>query len=150
MMAKNFHVTRSYCLSSTPVSHTHSRFGVKVCNHVFSNMAATTDITSNIELAPSTDTAEAYRRGYWSTGKDRWDHKVTPLGRHDETALTRRQAAQSSLLPNSPNLRLQPKPSTLIEKRIQQSEKRKARRNARKESPSSSSSSSSSRSSVGV
>ena len=71
-------------------------------------MAAATNLTNDIELMPSKDCAPAYRRGFWSeVGRERWDHEVRPLGLHDETSLTRRQAAQSHLIAGVPTSAIQ-------------------------------------------
>lgn len=135
LQAKKFHITRTYCLSSAPVAQGPSRLGVKVFNHVFSNMVAATNLTSDLELLPSKDSAPAYRRGFWSeTGRERWDHDVRPLGLHEETTLTRRQSDQSHLLPDGANLRFTGVPDAhcLIEKRKQWAEKQKQRAVAQK------------------
>ncbi|CAK9019088.1 unnamed protein product [Durusdinium trenchii] len=135
LQANKFHITRTYCLSSAPVAQGPSRLGVKVFNHVFSNMVAATNLTSDLELLPSKDSAPAYRRGFWSeTGRERWDHDVRPLGLHEETTLTRRQSDQSHLLPDGANLRFTGVPDAhcLIEKRKQRAEKQTQRAVAQK------------------
>ncbi|CAK9082215.1 unnamed protein product [Durusdinium trenchii] len=91
LTAKGFHITRTYCVSSAPAVHRHSRLGVKIFNHIFSNMAAANNLSSEAVLLPSKDASPEYRRGFWTEeGRRRWDHEVQPLGRTDETSLTRR------------------------------------------------------------
>ena len=130
---KHFHITRTYCLSSTPVEglNTSLNLGVRIFNHTYSNMVACVNLTPEACLEDSRDTAPVYRRGYWNeTGRSRWDHDVQPLGLHDETSLTRRQTAQSANLPQGANasFSILPQARCLIEKRKRRSDKGKQRR----------------------
>ena len=69
-------------------------------------------------IASSKDTAPEYRRGY-----------------SDESALTRRQSAQSNLLPGGTDQQFtgQPDHQCLIDTRMRRSEKQRERSKARKE-----------------
>ena len=137
LTAPGFHISRTHCMSSTPVESRASRLKVRICNHVFSNMAASTDITSSVVLKDSQDVTESYRRGYWcEAGRKNWDTTVEPLGIHDETVLTRRQSAQQHLLGEGrdiPYADVARKQRCLIAKRERQRERRKLRAEERKE-----------------
>lgn len=136
LTSKHFHITRTYCVSSAPVSQAHSRLGVKVFNHIFSNMVAATNLTSELELVPRKDCNPDCRRVYWSeTGRERWDHDVKPLGIHDETSLTRRQKAQGHLLQGGADQSFTGKAAVdcLVERRKRQAEKQKRKAAAKKE-----------------
>ena len=136
LMAEGFRISKTYCVSSTPWP-ANKRFGVKVCNHTFSSMVASTDITSQASLVPAEDKHLEYRRGFWSDGRKGWDTAPEALGRHAETALTRRQKVQEHLLPAGANqvyseTVTQSQFEALVQKRQLQLTQRKQRRDQRR------------------
>lgn len=132
LVIKHFQITKSYCISA--VANSYTALGVRIFNHIYSSMPISADITSEVSLGPTTDVAADYRRGFWGEGRTRWDHQVAPLGIHEETALTRRQAAQSQVLPGGADssFSVTPVPCCLIEKRQKKADKAKARQAERK------------------
>lgn len=148
LLASGLHITRTYCLGSVPADSRFFRFKVRVTNYVFSNRAAGTELTSDL-YQESTEATPDWRRGFYGPGKSNWDTNVKTLGLHDETALTRRQQVQASLLPRATHLRHRA-PLTKEEKEhkkqlfLQRRQKRKSANAARENQTSSDSSSSSS------
>lgn len=146
LLASGLHITRTYCLGSVPADSRIFRFKVRITNYIFSNRAAGTELTSDL-YEESTEATPAWRRGFYGPGKSNWDTTVQTLGLHDETALTRRQKLQASLLPHATHLRHRA-PLTQDEKEhkkqifLQRRQKRKEANVVRDNQSSSSSSSS--------
>ena len=47
MVAQDFQISKTYCVSSTPLK-SRKRLSVKVCSHVFSSMVSAVNLTPNI------------------------------------------------------------------------------------------------------
>lgn len=100
LLAPNFSISKTYCISSTPITY-HSRCGVNVCDRVFSSMVSANDLTSEMYLQKVVDDGKDYRCGFWdASGRSRWDTNPTPLDRNEENILSRRMAKHVQLLPD--------------------------------------------------
>ena len=130
LRAPNLSISKTYCLSSVPVKEPYYRLGVKVYDHIFSSMATATNLTSDMYLDKIEDDKAAYRMGFWTKqGRDRWDTNPQPLGRHEESTLSKRMAKHALLLPEGANAAYGTVDfSKLVESKKKQQQKEKERR----------------------
>lgn len=96
LVIPNFKISRTYCISGRPSEYAY--LGSSLRNHTYSSKPVNVPIY--VEAVQEVAGPGTWRRGYYGKGASAWNTKPVPLKADEETVLTKRMDAQSSLLPN--------------------------------------------------